>query len=440
MQRQNQPQAVKVFLSYAHEDQRLWKALRKHLKILERLGVVQTWHDGQIGAGDDWAKEIFDQLNSANIILLLISSNFIASDYCYDQELRRAMERHDAGEARVIPIILSPVAWKKAPFGALQALPREGKPVTIWDNRDQAYEDIVNGIQKEIERLGVVEQKVEDSEDNLRPILPYLCDRSPQEGQLSSALAAHQARKPQRPFLCIIHGDELECHTDFMWRLQRISFPHLLQLELKQLSVIEYSLEWPSSSARPHEHEKLFLGNLGSSLMKNSAASAEDVNKIIALHEQPLMISSSLLTEGFSVHGTDLLATFINFWNAWPDLPPGRTLINVVCIKHQRPETTPYFLPQKLKAIDDQLRTYLKDLDWSLYPGLSGVVLQELEAIGRGDVDNWSRIQHVRDVRRIQDHEIRSLFSRTDLCTDDGRIPMEKLAPHLKALLSNKHF
>jgi hypothetical protein len=171
--------------------------------------------------------------------------------------------------------------------------------------------------------------------------------------------------------------------------------------------------------------------------MKDGAASSKAISKIIALQERPLMVSSTLLTEDFSVHGTDLLSTFIKFWNAWPDLPPGRTLINVVCIKHQRPENAPYFSPEKLKAIDDQVRTYLMSLDWSLYPGVSGVVLDELEAIRRTDVENWSRSAPVRARRRIEDQEIRSLFTRTDLCTSDGRIPMEKLAPHLKVLLSD---
>lgn len=431
------PRAVKVFLSYAHEDKALWEALRKHLIILERLGVVETWHDGQIGAGDEFAKSIFAHLNAADIILLLISSNFIASDYCYQQEMQRAMKRHEDGDARVIPIILSPVAWTAAPFGKLQALPREGKPVTIWDNRDQAYEDIVTGIQAEIKRLGVIEPKIDDVEENVDPLIPYLCDRSPQEGQLSSKLESHQSAKPQRPFVCFIHGDELECHTDFVERLQRISLPQMLKLDQKQLSVTDYPLEWPSN-AQPDDQERLFLGYLGAKLIKNSAASAEDINAIIARHEQPLMVSSSFLTEDFGVHGTDILSAFMKFWNEWPDLPNERTLINVVCIKHQRPENTHYIASEKLKEIDDRLRAYLTSLDWSLYPGVSGVLLQELEAISRGDVDNWSRIPPVRKVRRIQDQEIRSLFSRTDMVNSDGRIPMETLAPQLTALLSNK--
>jgi hypothetical protein len=182
------------------------------------------------------------------------------------------------------------------------------------------------------------------------------------------------------------------------------------------------------------------LGNLGASLMKDSGATPEAINKHIATHERPLMVSSSLLTEDFSEHGADLLSTFIKFWNGWPNLPTGRTVINCVCIKHQRPETRGFFQRRKLQRIASQLRAYINNLDWAFHPGVSGVVLNELEAIRRSDVDHWSRHEMVRAVRRIQDQEIRLLFTRADLCTKDGRIPMEKLAPQLKALLSGKNF
>jgi hypothetical protein len=98
-----------------------------------------------------WANEIVSHLNRASIILLLISPNFIASSYSI--EMKRAMERHEAGEARVIPIILSPVYWKKAPFGKLQALPKNAKPVILWQNRDVAFFDVAEGIRKASDEL-----------------------------------------------------------------------------------------------------------------------------------------------------------------------------------------------------------------------------------------------------------------------------------------------
>ncbi|HEU0174048.1 MAG TPA: TIR domain-containing protein [Blastocatellia bacterium] len=138
--------AIEVFFSYSHKDEELRDQLSNHLSTLKRNQFITAWHDRRIGAGTEWTSEIDERLDAADIILLLISSDFLASDYCYDVEVKRAMERHDGGEARVIPVILRPVDWKGAPFGKLQALPRDARPVTEWPNRDQAFLDIAQGI------------------------------------------------------------------------------------------------------------------------------------------------------------------------------------------------------------------------------------------------------------------------------------------------------
>src|SRR5215211_1393002 len=105
----NSPGGIEVFVSYAHRDEALWHELEKHLALLRRQGVITTWYDRQITVGSEWAEEIDTRLTTAQIILLLISADFLASDYCYGIELQRAMERHAAKAARVIPILLRPV-------------------------------------------------------------------------------------------------------------------------------------------------------------------------------------------------------------------------------------------------------------------------------------------------------------------------------------------
>ena len=106
------PRPIEVFFSYSHEDEELRDQLEKHLAILKRQGVITGWHDRKIGAGTEWKDQIDEHLESAQVILLLVSADFLASDYCYDRELKRAMERHEAGEAREIPVILRSVDWK----------------------------------------------------------------------------------------------------------------------------------------------------------------------------------------------------------------------------------------------------------------------------------------------------------------------------------------
>ena len=137
---------IDVFVSYSHQDEALHDELAKHLKALEYEGIIRPWHDRKITAGKDFSKEIDIMLNRASFILLLVSPDFIASEYCWGREMKRAMERHDAGEARVIPIILRPVDWHQTPFRQLLALPKDGKAVTSWTNRDDALVDIARGI------------------------------------------------------------------------------------------------------------------------------------------------------------------------------------------------------------------------------------------------------------------------------------------------------
>jgi tetratricopeptide (TPR) repeat protein len=145
--------SIKVFFSYSHKDWRLRDKLANHLKIFERDGIISGWYDRKITAGREWAGQINEHLNTAHIILLLVSDDFIASDYCYDLEMKRAMERHENKEARVIPIILHACLWDSAPFSKLQALPTDGRAVTDWSNRNHAFLDIAKGIRAVIAEL-----------------------------------------------------------------------------------------------------------------------------------------------------------------------------------------------------------------------------------------------------------------------------------------------
>jgi internalin A len=143
-------QPLRLFYSYAHKDETLRNELETHLKILERQGLIAPWHDRLIRPGQDWADEIDENLERADLILLLVSADFIASDYCYAKEMKRALERHAAGEATVIPIILRNVNWEKAPFAKIQSLPKDLKPVTLWPDRDSAWRNVSEGIEQVI--------------------------------------------------------------------------------------------------------------------------------------------------------------------------------------------------------------------------------------------------------------------------------------------------
>lgn len=140
-----------AFISYAHKDRTLRDELATHLSNLRNQGIVSDWFDGDISPGTEWEPQIMTRLNTAQIILLLISADFMASDFCYGIEMIQAIARHDANQARVIPILLRPTDWKGAPFAKLKLLPTDGKPVTRWPTHDDAFEDIVQGIRAAID-------------------------------------------------------------------------------------------------------------------------------------------------------------------------------------------------------------------------------------------------------------------------------------------------
>ncbi|WP_440222060.1 toll/interleukin-1 receptor domain-containing protein [Dokdonella sp. MW10] len=148
--------AARVFFSYSHDDEEQRNQIEKHLALLKRQGLIDAWHDRRILAGDRIGDVIDAEIEKANIILLLVSASFIASDYCYSREMARAMERQRRGEAIVVPIIVRNCDWHSAPFGSIKAVPRDGKAITSWANPDDAYTDVARELRALVEwSLGV---------------------------------------------------------------------------------------------------------------------------------------------------------------------------------------------------------------------------------------------------------------------------------------------
>lgn len=146
--------AVRLFYSYCQQDQALRDKLDQHLKLMQRQGLLAPWHNRDIQAGEDFRGQIDRNLGAADIVLLLVSDAFISSDYCWDVEMKRALELHQAGKTYVIPVLLRPVAGlANAPFGKLKGLPNGDKPVTEWDDRDRAFVNIAEGVRKVAESL-----------------------------------------------------------------------------------------------------------------------------------------------------------------------------------------------------------------------------------------------------------------------------------------------
>jgi hypothetical protein len=139
---------ARLFISYSHRDHRYREQLVTHLAGLRRQGIISDWHDRKIVPGKEWRDAIDRNLDSADCVLLLVSPDFLASDYCYSIEMQRTLERHREGRVAVIPVIVRPADWQHTPLGELEALPKDAKPVVEWAHRDRAWLSVTDGIRR----------------------------------------------------------------------------------------------------------------------------------------------------------------------------------------------------------------------------------------------------------------------------------------------------
>jgi TIR domain len=193
---------LEVFFSYSHADEELRDRLEKALIMMQRAGLIAGWHDRRIGASEDWKEAIDSHLHSAQIILLLISNDFLNSPYAYDIEMKTALKRHDRGEAIVIPIILRPCQWQMGPFARLQALPRDGKPVTTWNDPETAFLNIADGIREAILRFRPAAPL--PAPEAVRPVSPY----EPRKRVVDAALPSRVVKDQPTALLVLIHLPE----------------------------------------------------------------------------------------------------------------------------------------------------------------------------------------------------------------------------------------
>lgn len=160
--------AIKLFISYAHKDENFKNSLEEHLSPLKRQGIIEVWNDRNINVGEDWENEISNNLLTADFILLLISPSFTASDYCYGVEVKKALERHNSGEAVIIPIIVRPCDWNDLPVGKIQGSPKNAEPINKWTNEDEAWLDVIKSLKRIIDAFSkkkLNQNEIDDSNE-----------------------------------------------------------------------------------------------------------------------------------------------------------------------------------------------------------------------------------------------------------------------------------
>ncbi|MDN3490686.1 MULTISPECIES: toll/interleukin-1 receptor domain-containing protein [unclassified Pseudoalteromonas] len=143
----------KIFISYAHKDEQYKEELIEHMSGLRRAGIINEWNDRKIVAGQNWDEEISNNLRSSNIILFLISASFMNSDYCMGVEVKTALEMHERGEAQLIPIVIRAVDWTDSEISKIQGLPKDARPISSWENVDEAWLDVISGLKTHIQNF-----------------------------------------------------------------------------------------------------------------------------------------------------------------------------------------------------------------------------------------------------------------------------------------------
>jgi hypothetical protein len=213
---------IEVFISYSKQDKDLRDGLLAHLRPLEREGII-TWYDRQILPGTEWDEEIKARLNTADIILLLVSADFLATDYCIQVEIPEALRRHEAGEATVMPVILRHCAWKHTPLAKIQAYPEKAKPIKGWADIDEAYTNVVDGVYlaaTEIKkRRGQESTTGSNSYPNGKVNLPILSLKELQECDSAKILFIKNVKDPQRWAYSLERMEQPESRAfELMWR------------------------------------------------------------------------------------------------------------------------------------------------------------------------------------------------------------------------------
>jgi tetratricopeptide (TPR) repeat protein len=178
---------MRIFISYSHRDKSLCDDFRLHMKALSRVHPVEAWHDGEILAGDEWREEIKDAIYAAQVVVLLVSAGFMASDYVWDKELPHILARHKRGECVVIPVIVKTVdGWQESSFKGLQALPAAGKPVNTFTDQDAAWAEVVAGLKRKAKKAGFLQEQADHTDPFAAPV--------------TSAARLFHVPRPENPF------------------------------------------------------------------------------------------------------------------------------------------------------------------------------------------------------------------------------------------------
>lgn len=419
---------LNVFLSYSHEDRKLCDQFVKHLESLRRDGLINKWYDRNIKAGAKWEPEILTRLDSADLVICLISANFTSSEYCYDIEMQRAERRFAARECWVILVNLKPCDWTKE-LRQYQATPSFDKAITAQDNREEAFRTVVQDIRKVIEQLAAGQWPAVHSGDpwpgtrerrasnDALSLLAHLCNRTGQEIDIHEAFQGLPADKRQTPFVMVVPGAPGESHEEFVDRTRRDTLSELLEVQAGPLHRT-LPVRWPAR-AMPDAIGYFHREVCASLDIKVPLDGLAEVGERLEPGLHTLLTAFTM--ESWSDTLAEAISAYASYWDRWGPLAAGKAMLVPIVVRCTNSDST---IKAKIVAA----------LDVGRRKRLRGCVVEPLGLIGCDEALLWMTHREVRKHYRAEcevalKREIKKLF------VGGAAVPMDRLAEELPELL-----
>lgn len=435
------PQPLKVFISYSHKDRTACEELRSHLTPLEDNQSIKVWVDERTLAGEEWEGPISDNLNAAEIIILLLSPNFANSHYCKNIEMKRACERADNQEARLIPILYDHFKWETyKQIEKRKLLPLDAKPVVDWgENRNKVWRAIVDETEKIVK---IVNNEGERS--IVPPLVCYLVNRNKQNEKIDNSLP--KLEDTSKSMLIIAQGNTRDCLGDYVQVLRHYRIPNQIDLKKTRKADLNPPLHLlkmvPLSDKEltaDHSWWKLFVEEM----VGYGSHQDQAVKKFSdQLKSNNWLIWFEIKTSFLGKEPAKSIQTCIDFAvELRKKIKPGKShhkLIYVITINFDEDNLAKQFLGYVYR--NKQIKSFLNSYN-SVHTDeyLEYVVLPEMESIKKIAVNRWAEEKVIKPLlnHNWTDSTINKLYSSSSWKTrvSDGGIPMEDLALQLAQYL-----
>jgi hypothetical protein len=457
--------SVQLFYSYAHADSDVREKLDRHLARLRSEKLIDAWVDRRMTAGADFNADIEAALRASQIILLMISSDFIASDYCR-KEMTVALEVHRQAGVRVVPVILRPCDWRFGELETLLALPTDAKPVTHWPTLDDGLFNVALGVRALVQeiRLGTPASGRESGSGQpwtgrTRPVsgdlVVKLCNRGAHDALLMRHCRNWLRTQPRAPLFLIVPGEDVQRHESLVDRWQLDRLPELAgSLGLEQTGFPpQLKVKWPGEGSLDARKwalaEDVFRCAKAQSLFNDTQLSAAPLKAVPSLRERPFVILRHMIFEEQWPQAAPLLKWYLEFWAKAADLDPLPRFVNIVNIVYTA-TTNPLFslLSRTLRLADRspgaRIRSQIREMFAPAEDGAAAraacpaVVMPELPNIYRSHVQEWFDSldpQAYRFTLEYRDQQLDTLFRSKGRKLDF--VKMKQVEDHLGRLLES---